>query len=136
MLDPDRGNITRCASFPDAEAAVRRVGELWQADDVPLETWMEARSAARSAIQSLAMSTAAETVLRSAELAVDSAEWAARAAAGRAEAAKWSAESAAWSAAWSAGTSGWSEETWSAHHEWMADLLITLLQDAPTAVPA
>jgi hypothetical protein len=122
-LDPERGNITRCAGMTEVEAAVRRVGELWRDGVTDDDQWSAAESAARSAESAAARSarSAAESAARSARSAAESAAWAA------AESARSAAESAARSAESAAA---------SAHYTWMADLLMECLRNAPVGAVA
>ena len=130
MLDPERGNITRCVGFLDAEAAVRLVGALWQEAN-PSES--DADSAADSA--NSAVDSAVEWASRS---AVDSEMWRTSWSVARAaRSAAWSAESArlahppVWSVARSAADS---TNDAPAHWQWMADRLIACLTKAPVVV--
>lgn len=159
MLDPERGNIARCAGFPDAEAAVRQVGELWQGISTEsTETAESVRSAvlaagsARLATELVAAATEATEATHPAELAAwsaaESGESAASAArAARAESAVDSAELVAWataesgelaaSAARAAAESAESaaDPDGQEHWQWMADTLIAAIQTAPTQTP-
>jgi len=130
MLDPERGNITRCAGFPEAEAAVRLVGTLWQEAN-PSESDAEfAESAAESAVDS--------AVERASRSEVDSEMWLTSWSVARAaRSAAWSAESAqlAHSPVWSVARSAAdSTNDAPAYWQWMADRLIACLVDAPVVV--
>jgi hypothetical protein len=138
MLDPDHGNVTRCGGFPDAETAVRQVGELWRRRDATAVEWVEwaaAATAAESAVRAARSAALATRSMRPMGWAVESAA---------AEAAAWAAESAAvsarsatrsvWSARATAATSAQSAPL--AHWRWMAEVLLTCLQEAPLLEPA
>jgi len=121
MLDPERGNVTRCVGSPEAGAAVRRVGELWR-DSRPTPgsaEWSQAWAAARSA------AWVAKAQSKSAESAAWSAAWSAEQPRAATESAEWSATSAGVAADPSAGVVHWC---------WMADQLIASIESAPVAV--
>ena len=120
MLDPERGNITRCGGYPLAEAAIRVVGELWR----------DTHTASRQAWA--AASGQAWAARRQAESAD---EWeAASAAESAADSAEWLAASISRSISWAAGSAADSTNDAPAHWQWMADRLIECLTKAPVVV--
>ncbi len=64
MLDPEHGNITRAGGIPEVEAAVRRVGELWQNETTTLEQWSAAGRSAGSAAESAHYEWMADLLVR------------------------------------------------------------------------
>jgi len=138
MLDPERGNITRCAGSLEAESAVRRVAGLWQVRSAEPVEWSTAAGAAESAAESAACSAkpatsaAAESAARSAWSSARSAE--------STQAAASAAYNAAGSAWWQARSTRASAASaplaWLAHWRWMADLLIAFVEAAPVAMLA
>jgi len=137
MLDPERGNITRCAGSLEAESAVRRVAGLWQvrsAEPVEWSTAAAAAAAAESAACSAkpATSAAAESAARSAWSSARSAESTQAAA----SAAYNAARSAWWQARSTRASAASAPLAWLAHWRWMADLLIAFVEAAPVAMLA
>lgn len=54
LLDPECGCVARCAGYPDAEAVVRRAGELWSHDRVATAEWDAVQSDVRAMTRVLA----------------------------------------------------------------------------------
>ena len=118
MLDSERGNITRCAGFPEAEAAVRTVGELWR-DAASESAKYAASESAWGAVDLVSERSAAAESAWSAAASASVSVWSASC-----------SEYAARSAAWSVPESERSAAS-VAHWCWMADLLIATIEAAP-----
>jgi len=122
MLDPERGNTTRCGCFLAVEAVVRRVGALWRDNTLAVsDAWSDAWSDAESDAELSELETQSAA---SALWAVVSAGWSTRCV----------TRSASWPAAYMAEAAARSAESREDLWPWLADRLIACLAKAPVVV--